>query len=385
MHPSLSTTASPTAAAFDESDLVRLLTPDGRRVEHPDATWTGSEDDLLALHRDMVLTRRIDTEGYALQRHGELGLWPPSLGQEAVQVGTARALRPCDMAFPTYRDHGVVWVRGVPPERLLGLYRGSEMGGWDPDEHRIALPSIIIGAQCLHAAGYAMGVLMDEAVGHGDPEAGDTGRDEAVAVYLGDGATSQGDTLEALSWAASFTLPVVFVIENNQYAISTPTNRPGAVPLVRRADGFGIPGVRVDGNDVLACQAVMETALQRARDGLGPTLIEAVTFRRGAHTTSDDPTRYRESAEEEYWESRDPIARVRALLDSSGAHTEAMDALDAEADALGERLRAACRAVPDPDLADMFDRMYVEPTAELQEQREAVLAWRALGDEEVVR
>lgn len=385
MHPSLSTTASPTAAAFDESDLVRLLTPDGRRVEHPDATWTGSEDDLLALHRDMVLTRRIDTEGYALQRHGELGLWPPSLGQEAVQVGTARALRPRDMAFPTYRDHGVVWVRGVPPERLLGLYRGSEMGGWDPDEHRIALPSIIIGAQCLHAAGYAMGVLMDEAVGHGDPEVGDTGRDEAVAVYLGDGATSQGDTLEALSWAASFTLPVVFVIENNQYAISTPTNRPGAVPLVQRADGFGMPGVRVDGNDVLACQAVMEAALQRARDGRGPTLIEAVTFRRGAHTTSDDPTRYRESAEEEYWEARDPIARLRALLDSTGAHAEAMDALDAEADALGERLRAACRAVPDPDLADMFDRMYVEPTAELQEQREAVLAWRALGDEEVVR
>ena len=385
MHPSLPTTASPAAAAFDESDLVRLLTPDGRRVEHPDATWTGSEDDLLALHRDMVLTRRIDTEGYALQRHGELGLWPPSLGQEAVQVGTARALRPRDMAFPTYRDHGVVWVRGVPPERLLGLYRGSEMGGWDPDEHRIALPSIIIGAQCLHATGYAMGVLMDEAVGHGDPEVGDPGRDEAVAVYLGDGATSQGDTLEALSWAASFTLPVVFVIENNQYAISTPTNRPGAVPLVQRADGFGMPGVRVDGNDVLACQAVMEAALQRARDGRGPTLIEAVTFRRGAHTTSDDPTRYRESAEEEYWEARDPIARVRALLDSSGAHTEALAALDAEAAALGEHLRAACRAVPDPDLADMFDRMYVEPTAELQEQREAVLAWRALGDEEAVR
>ena len=385
MHPSLPTSARPTEAAFDESDLVRLLTPDGRRVEHADAAWTGSEDDLLALHRDMVLTRRIDTEGYALQRHGELGLWPPSLGQEAVQVGTARALRPRDMAFPTYRDHGVVWVRGVPPERLLGLYRGSETGGWDPDEHRVALPSIIIGAQCLHAAGYAMGLVMDEAVGHGDPASGDAGRDEAVAVYLGDGATSQGDTLEALSWAASFTLPVVFVIENNQYAISTPTNRPGAVPLVRRADGFGIPGVRVDGNDVLACQAVMETALRRAREGRGPTLIEAVTFRRGAHTTSDDPSRYRESAEEEYWEARDPIARVRALLDSSGSHTEALAALDAEADALGERLRAACRAVPDPDLADMFDRMYVEPTPELQEQREAVLAWRALGDEEALR
>ena len=381
MHPSLPTTASPepASAAPDESDLVRLLTPDGRRVEHPDAAWTGSDDDLFALHRDMVLTRRVDAEGYALQRHGELGLWPPSLGQEAVQVGTARALRPHDMAFPTYRDHGVAWVRGVPPERLLGLYRGSEQGGWDPAEHGLALPAIIIGAQTLHAAGYAMGVLMDEAVGHDD-----AAKDAAVAVYLGDGATSQGDTLEALSWSAAFTLPVVFVIENNQYAISTPTNRPGGVPLVRRADGFGIPGVRVDGNDVLACQAVMETALQRARDGRGPTLIEAVTFRRGAHTTSDDPTRYREAAEEEYWEARDPIARVRALLDSAGSHAEALAALDAEADALGERLRAACRAVPDPDLADMFDRMYVESTPELQEQREAVLAWRALGDEEVV-
>ena len=381
MHPSLPTTASSTSlsTAPDESDLVRLLTPDGVRVEHPDAVWSGSDADLLALHRDMVLTRRIDTEGYALQRHGELGLWPPSLGQEAVQVGTARALRPRDMAFPTYRDHGVIWVRGVPPERLLGLYRGSEMGGWDPDEHRVALPTIIIGAQCLHACGYAMGIVMDEAVGHSDGE-----RDEAVTVYLGDGATSQGDTLEALSWAASFTLPVVFVIENNQYAISTPTNRPGAVPLVRRAAGFGIPGVRVDGNDVLACQAVMETALQRARDGRGPTLIEAVTFRRGAHTTSDDPTRYREAAEEEYWEVRDPITRLRALLDSTGSHTEALAALDTEADALGEHLRAACRAVPDPDLADMFDRMYVESTRELQEQREAVLAWRALGDEEAL-
>lgn len=378
MHPSLPTTAP------DESDLVRLLTPDGHRVEHPDAVWSGSEDDLLALYRDMVLTRRIDTEGYALQRHGELGLWPPSLGQEAVQIGTARALRPGDMAFPTYRDHGVVWVRGVPPERLLGLYRGAEMGGWDPAEHRVALPSIIIGAQCLHATGYAMGVLMDEAVGHGDAGR-DAGRDAAVAVYLGDGAMSQGDTLEALSWAASFTLPVVFVIENNQYAISTPTHRPGAVPFVRRADGFGMPGVRVDGNDVLACQAVMTSALQRAREGRGPTLIEAVTFRRGAHTTSDDPSRYREAAETEYWEARDPIARVRALLDASGSHGDALAALETEAEELGSRLRAACGAIPDPDLADQFDRMFVETTPELAEQRQAVLAWRALDDEEVAR
>ncbi|WP_229052979.1 thiamine pyrophosphate-dependent dehydrogenase E1 component subunit alpha [Aeromicrobium sp. Leaf350] len=370
MNPSLPTES-------DESDLVRLLTPEGARVEHADAGWSGTDADLFALYRDMVLTRRIDTEGYALQRHGELGLWPPCLGQEAVQVGTAHALRAQDMAFPTYRDHGVAWVRGVPPERLLGIYRGTEHGGWDPAEHGIALPAIIIGAQTLHAAGYAMGVLMDEAVGHAD-----SSRDAAVAVYLGDGATSQGDTLEAMSWAASFSLPLVFVIENNQYAISTATSRQTTVPLVRRAAGFGIHGVRVDGNDVLASQAVMEAALGRARDGHGPTVIEAVTYRRGAHTTSDDPSRYRAGEETEYWEARDPIARVRVLLDSLGTFERELAELDAEAEALGERLRSACRTLPEPDLAALFDLVHVETTPELREQQEAAIAWKALDTEE---
>ncbi len=283
------------------------------------------------------------------------------------------------MAFPTYRDHGVVWVRGVPPEALLGMYRGTELGGWDPAEHGVALPAIIIGAQTLHAAGYAMGVLMDEAVGHDDPT-----RDAAVAVYLGDGATSQGDTLEAMSWAASFSLPLVFVIENNQYAISTVASRQTTVPLVRRADGFGITGVRVDGNDVLACQGVMEAALQRARDGQGPTVIEAVTYRRGPHTTSDDPTRYREAEETAYWEARDPIARVRALLDAMGGFKQELAALDAEAEQLGARLREACRTMPDPELATMFDLVHVETPPDLVEQRDAVVAWHAL-DEGVAR
>jgi 2-oxoisovalerate dehydrogenase E1 component alpha subunit len=368
----------------DESDLVRLLTPDGERVHHPGARWSGTDADLLALHRDLVLTRRIDTEGYALQRHGELGLWPPCLGQEAVQVGTARALRPQDMAFPTYRDHGVAWVRGVPPEKLLGVYRGTDLGGWDPADHGFALPAIIIGAQCLHAAGYAMGVLMDEAVGHGEDDAA-VARDTAVAVYLGDGATSQGDTLEAMSWAATFGLPLVFVIENNHYAISTATSRQTTVPLVQRATGFGIPGVRVDGNDVLACQAVMEQALQRAREGHGPTVIEAVTYRRGAHTTSDDPSRYRDAAEGEYWEQRDPVARVRALLDAAGGFEAELAALDAEADALGERLRAACGALEAPDLAELFDRVHVESPPDLVRQRDAVVAWHALDAEEGAR
>ncbi len=370
-----------------DADLVRLLTPEGRRVDHPDAEWRGSFEDLLALHRDMVLTRRVDAEGFALQRHGELGLWPPCLGQEAAQVGTAHALRANDMAFPTYRQHGVAWVRGLPPEKLLGLYRGTDLGGWDPAAYGLALPAIIIGAQTLHAAGYAMGLVMDEAVGHDDPE-----RDSAVAAYLGDGATSQGDVLEAMSWAASFGLPLVFVVENNQYAISSPTSTQTSVPLVRRADGFGMPGVRVDGNDVLACQAVMEAALQRARDGHGPTLIEAVTYRRGAHTTSDDPTRYRSNDESEYWEARDPITRLRTLIENTdpvGRDGQPIDVaaaladLDAEAEALGEQMRQACSSLPDPDLAAMFDLVHVETTPELTRQQAELTQWRSLAGEEV--
>ena len=357
--------------SHEDVQLVQLLTPDGQRIEHPDAAWSGSTDDLLALHRDMVLTRRVDTEAFALQRHGELGLWPPCKGQEAAQVGTARALRPQDMAFASYRGHGVAWVRGVPPENLLGMYRGTTLGGWDPAEFNLALPAIIIGAQTLHATGYAMGLTLDGAVGTGDAD-----RDAAVMVYLGDGATSQGDVLEAMSWAASFSLPVVFVVENNHYAISVPVTRQTAVPLVRRADGFGFPGVRVDGNDVLACHAVATAALERARGGHGPTLIEAVTYRMGAHTTSDDPTRYRDGTESADWAARDPIDRVRAHLQQLG--DPAFAALEEEAEQLGVHLRAACSAMPEPDLADQFDRVFVDPDPDLQRQRDDYVAWRSL-------
>ncbi|EFQ82035.1 pyruvate dehydrogenase E1 component, alpha subunit [Aeromicrobium marinum DSM 15272] len=351
---------------------VQLLTPEGIRTDHPDHVFDGDTAAVAALYRDLVLVRRVDTEAYALQRHGELGLWPPSLGQEACQVGSARALRRQDFAFPTYRDHGVAWSRGVPPEKLLGLYRGVSLGGWDPADHGYALPAIIIGAQTLHAAGYAMGVTFDGDVGTGDPD-----RDTAVIAYLGDGATSQGDVNEALDWAAVFGLPVVFLIENNQYAISSPVARQSAVPLAQRAEGFGLPGVRVDGNDVLACHAVTSAALTRARDGEGATLIEAVTYRMGAHTTSDDPGRYREAAETEEWSARDPLLRVRRHLESVDWPESFFDDLDTEADDLGERLRAACRALPEPDLATLFDRVHVDPDPTLAAQREEYVAWRA--------
>ncbi len=356
----------------EPTDLVQLLTPDGERLEHPGHAYDGDRDAIASMYRDMVLARRVDTEAFALQRHGELGLWPPALGQEAAQIGSARALRAQDYAFPSYREHGVAWCRGVDPADLFSIYRGTELGGgWDPAEHGLALPQIIIGAQALHATGYAMGLTFDHAVGTGDP-----GRDAAVIVYFGDGATSQGDLNEALDWAAVHQAPVVFFCQNNQYAISVPLARQTAVPIAQRAAGFGLPGVRVDGNDVLAVHAVTTAALQRARDGEGPTLVEAVTYRMGAHTTSDDPSRYRDAAEVEAWRAKDPIERVRVHLETLGQPPGFFADLDLEAERLGEDLRAACRALPEPDLADLFDHVLVDTPDELEQQRAEYVAFR---------
>ena len=354
-----------------DAPLIQLLTPEGRRVEHPEFHFDGDDATIRDLYRDLVLARRIDLEAFSLQRHGEIGLWPPALGQEASQIGSGRALREQDFAFGTYREHGVAWCRGVPPEKLLGWVRGVEHGGWDPADHGFGLPSIIIGAQTLHATGYAMGLTFDGAVGTGDAD-----RDAAVIAYFGDGASSQGDVAEAFDFAAVYHAPVVFFCQNNQYAISVPIARQTVVPIAQRSSGFGFRGVRVDGNDVLAVHAVTSAALQQARDGGGPMLIESVTYRIGAHTTSDDPTRYREADEVDAWKAKDPIDRVRAYLDSAGTPPQFFTDLDAEAEELGEHLRTSCAAMPDPDLGQLFDDVYVEQTDELREQQAAYVAWR---------
>ncbi|MEO6822628.1 MAG: thiamine pyrophosphate-dependent enzyme, partial [Candidatus Nanopelagicales bacterium] len=213
-------------------ELIQLLTPEGERVHHPDYDVDLTTEQLRALYRDLVLVRRVDTEATALQRQGELGLWAPLLGQEAAQVGSGRALDPGDYAFPTYREHGVAWTRGIDPLTLLGLFRGVTNGGWDPREHNFALYTIVIGDQTLHAVGYAMGIQRD-------------GTDDAVICYFGDGATSQGDVSESFVFAAVFNAPVVFFCQNNQWAISEPLERQTRIPLYQRAAGFGFPGVRV--------------------------------------------------------------------------------------------------------------------------------------------
>jgi 2-oxoisovalerate dehydrogenase E1 component alpha subunit len=354
-------------------ELVQLLTPEGERVHHPDFDRDFSPEELRGFYRDMVLVRRIDTESTALQRHGELGIWAQLLGQEAAQIGAGRALRPQDYVFPTYREHGVAYCRGVDPLKLLGLFRGVDHGSWDPSAHNFGLYTIVIGAQTLHATGYAMGIQRDGDVGTGDPD-----RDAAVIAHFGDGASSQGDVNEAFIFAASYNAPVVFFCQNNQWAISEPIERQTRIPLYQRALGFGFPGVRVDGNDVLATYTVMQAALQRARDGQGPTLVEAYTYRMGAHTTTDDPTRYRLSDDVEHWKLKDPIARVEVYLKRHGlADADFFAGIAAEADALGVTLREGCKAMPDPQPLDMFDHVYAEETEELAAQREGYAAYLA--------
>jgi 2-oxoisovalerate dehydrogenase E1 component alpha subunit len=360
------------------AELIQLLTPEGERADHPDYPLDLTTDEVKALYRDLVIVRRIDTEAIALQRQGELGIWASLLGQEAAQVGSGRALSPRDMAFPTYREHGVAWCRGLDPVKLLELFRGVSHGGWDPADHNFHLYTIVIGAQTLHATGYAMGIQRDGLVGENG---------EAAIVYFGDGATSQGDVNEAFIWASVFNAPVVFFCQNNQWAISEPLERQSRIPLYQRASGFGFPGLRVDGNDVFACLAVTRKAMQAARDGQGPTLIEAYTYRMGAHTTTDDPTRYRLASELEAWKLKDPVERVKAYLVRTGSADAAFfEQIDAEAAQVGRHIRQACLEMPDPAPLSMFDNVYSEPTALLREEREQYAAYLdSFVPEEVAR
>ncbi|WP_347031537.1 pyruvate dehydrogenase (acetyl-transferring) E1 component subunit alpha [Brevibacterium paucivorans] len=361
----MTSTSNPTMGV---DDVVQMLTPDGTRVPNSDFDAYAHEltvDDLKGFYRDMVLIRRVDAEGNALQRQGQLGLWVPLLGQEAAQIGLGRALRPQDYVFPTYREHGVAWCRGVAPETLLGIFRGQNHSGWDPKDNNFNVYTIVIGSQVMHATGYAMGVQMDGAVGTGDMD-----RDTIAVACCGDGATSQGDVSEALTFAGAFRSPVLFYVQNNQWAISEPNKVQTSAPLYTRGQGFGVPGVRVDGNDILAVYSVCRAYADRIRSGQGPMLIEAYTYRMGAHTTADDPTKYRDSAEVDAWKPKDPILRVRKYLENTNDVDAAFfTAIDDEADALAERIRSACVNMDPPPVDEIFDSVFVEPHPMIEEEQ----------------
>ena len=352
---------------------VQLLSTEGKIVtsdaaaEYLPYIEQLSDEQLRDFHRNMVVMRMIDVDAANLQRQGQLAMWIPSLGQEAAQVGSAFAARRQDHLFPAYREHAVARIRGVDPIKLIALLRGLSHGGWDPQLNgNFHLYTLVIGSQTLHATGYAMGIQLDGATATGDLEA-----DEAVMVYFGDGATSQGDVSEALVFAASYQTPVVFFLQNNHWAISVPVTKQSRTPLYLRPSGFGIPSVQIDGNDVLASYAVTRANLDATRSGVGPRFIEALTYRMGAHTTSDDPTKYRRSEELEFWTAADPISRFEAYLRSRGEGDEFFAEVATEGADAASDIRRRIHDLVTPPASSMFANVYSEPHPVMDAQ----LAW----------
>jgi len=370
-------TSPQNAGTGDAPELVRVLAADGSVApttaaeQYLEIIEGLADADLEGFYRDMFVIRAFDQQATNLQRQGQLALWPPSFGQEAAQVGSARAARAQDHLFPSYREHVVCTIRGVDPVDIIRLMRGLTHGGWDPFDPKNGnthIYTLVLGAQTLHATGLAMGLAFDGRSGSGDPD-----RDEAVIVYYGDGASSQGDVHEAMVFAASYRTPQVFFLQNNQWAISVPVATQSRAPLHRRGAGYGIPSIPIDGNDVLASYAVTRVALDEARSGSGPRAIEALTYRMGAHTTSDDPTKYRTSAEEDSWARRDPIARMHAYLRGRGASDAFFTSVEAEAAAVADDARVRTSALGGVPTDLMFDHVYSEPHPLIDEQR----AWLA--------
>lgn len=347
-------------------DPIQLLTQDGELTPHPDFPLDVTPELCQDLLRHMVLARRFDKEAYSLQRQGELGLWLQSWGQEAAQVGSISAVRRNDWVFPSYRDHASALHRGITPGEIMSQWRGVSAGGWNPHEHHFHVNTLVLATQLLHATGFAMGVRIE-------------GSDEVVLSYFGDGSSSEGDANEALNWSVAFDCPVVFFCQNNQWAISTPVAAQTTRPLHERAAGFGLDSYLVDGNDVLAVHAVTQHAAARSRAQQRPSFIEAMTFRMGGHSTSDDPKAYRSQEEFEVWERRDPIARLRTFMEHKGWLDEQWSAaLDTEADELATATRMACKALVAPDLADLFDQVLTSPSPLLQQEKQYLLAERGL-------
>jgi pyruvate dehydrogenase E1 component alpha subunit len=352
--------------------MVQLLDANGKLSRDPVYTPYAQRltpEALRGLYADMASIRRFDVEATALQRQGQLALWVPLTGQEAAQIGSGRASQPQDYIFPTYREHGVALTRNVDLAELLRQFRGVSNGGWNPKDTNFHLYTLVLAAQTLHAVGYAMGIQRDRKLA---AAGGEEAPDAAVIAYFGDGASSEGDVHESMVFASSYNAPVVFFCQNNHWAISVPTNVQTKVPLSDRAKGYGFPGIRVDGNDVIAVHAVTEWALEHARQGKGPVLIEAFTYRVGAHTTADDPTKYRESTEEDAWRAKDPLTRLEKYLRAEGLADDAFfDQVKADGDELAAYVRRTTHDLETPDIRSAFANTYAEAHPLVAEE----LAW----------
>ncbi|MHA7277202.1 pyruvate dehydrogenase (acetyl-transferring) E1 component subunit alpha [Arthrobacter sp. HLT1-21] len=358
-HGTVNTTERSGAAEADmlPSDVpVQLVDPNGIHTPN-DAYPLPDAESLLAAYRKLVIGRRINDQANALVRQGRMAVYPSSHGQEACQVAAAVVIDQQDWLFPTYRDTVAVITRGVDPLEVLTLLRGDWHSGYDPLKHKVATQATPLATQLLHAVGVAHAAKLK-------------GEDTVVLALCGDGATSEGDFHEALNFAAVFHVPVVFLIQNNEYAISVPLKSQTVAPsLAHKAIGYGMPGERVDGNDLAALLSVLGRAVNRARDGGGPSLIEAHTYRMQAHTNADDPSRYRSADDVEKWVPKDPLSRMRTylrglnLLDDDGETSIAADAEE-----MAATLRDGLNTDPVVDPEDLFNYVFTEKTSQLREQ-----------------
>jgi pyruvate dehydrogenase E1 component alpha subunit len=342
-------------------EMVSILAPDG--------TYNGPIRPLLddqqvrQMYRHMLLLRLYDRKAVSLQRQGRFGTYAEMAGQEASMVASTYPLQPQDWMVTSYRETGAMWLHGVPLALLSLYWMGNEFGSHMPADVRVLPISIPVGSHPLHAVGLAYASKY-------------RGEDGIAITYFGDGATSEGDVHEAMNLAGVYNLPCVFFCQNNQYAISVPRHAQTASPTIaQKALAYGFPGILVDGNDIFAVYAVTREAVERARSGQGPSLIEAYTYRMGPHTTADDPTKYRDAAEVEEWRQRDPLLRVQKYLQQRDQWSEAWEqTLQEECTAEIEQAMAEAAAVPLPPPQDMFRYMYATMTPQLREQEAALLA-----------
>lgn len=335
--------------------MIQILAPDGTLAGEPPIDI----DETRRLYETLVAARTYDRKASALQRQGRLATYSPFEGQESAQIGSAAALRPDDWMVATYRDAAAMWFHGYPWVNLFLGRMGDERGGRTPEPANVLPPSITVGAHMIHAVGLAWGERL-------------LGSDRIAITYFGDGATSEGDFHEAMNFAGVYRTGTVFVCQNNGFAISLSRERQtAAASIAAKADGYGMPGVQVDGNDLFAMYRATADAVARARAGEGPTLIEAMTYRIGPHTTTDDPTRYRDDAEVDEWRAKDPLDRVRTYLAANDAWEEAwQQEVEERASADIESAAAEAEALPAMSPDEMFGAMFASPTTPLSRQRE---------------
>lgn len=372
-------------------ERLELLDSAGVRLENPrfERYVQGiTPEQLRHTYEQMATVRRFDEEATALQRQGQLALWVPSRGQEAAQIGSAFALEPNDYIFPSYREHGVAYARGVDLRELMTVFRGTTTHGWDAKKHNFHPYTLVLAAQTPHAVGYAMGLNLDADVQAetgqyqtGQGQATDPEQDianPAVAVYFGDGSTTEGEAHEAMVFAASYNAPVLFFVQNNRWAISVPFSVQSRVPIATRAAGYGFEGLRVDGNDILAVIAATRYAMEKIRAGQGPVLIEAETYRMGAHTTADDPTKYRTDEEVEHYASLDPLVRLEKYLrENKLADDSFFETVKEKAQELANGVREGVLAASAPDFEHFFKRVYAAEHPQIEEE---LAFWREYNE-----